>query len=65
MERMLRQSDLDVSVGEALEAIGQVKAVRVEVNGEAFLARTDLPPLAGKALAALGIRPPPKVLPLN
>ena len=65
VERMLRQSDLDVSVGEALEAIGQVKAVRVEVNREAFLARTDLPPLAGKAFAALGIRPPPKVLPLN
>ena len=65
VERMLRQNGLDVSIGEVLEAIEQMKAVRVEVNGEAFLARTDLPPLAGKAFAALGIRPPPKVLLLN
>jgi len=61
LERMLRIHNVEASVGEVLEAVERVKAVRVEINGEAFLARTDLPPLARKAFAAIGIRPPPKV----
>jgi len=65
IERVLRVNKLEASISEVLEVVEQIKAVRVEANGEAFLCRTDLPPLAGKVFAALGIRPPPKVLPLN
>ena len=65
VERMLRVNKLEASISEVLEIVEQIKAVRIEANGEAFLCRTDLPPLAGKIFAALGIRPPPKVLPLN
>lgn len=61
LERLLRIHGVEASVKEVVEAVEQVKAVRVEMNGEAFLARTDLPALAQKAFAALGIRPPPKV----
>jgi transposase len=65
IERVLRVNKLEASISEVLEVVEQIKAVRVEVNGEACLCRTDLPLLAGEAFAALGIRPPPKVLPLN
>ena len=61
LERLLRIHSVEASVGEVLEAVEQVKAVRVEINKEAFLARTDLPSLAQKAFAAVGIRPPPRV----
>ena len=47
-----------------MEAVQEVKAVKVELNGDLFLTRTDLPPLAQKAFAAVGLRPPPRVQPL-
>jgi transposase len=65
LERLLQAYGCEASVGEVLEAVEQVKAVRVELDGEAFLARTELPPLAQKAFAAVGVRPPPKVQFLN
>lgn len=65
LERLLRAYGCQASVREVLEAVKQVKAVRVELDGEAFLSRTELPPLAHKAFAAVGMRPPPKIQPLN
>lgn len=65
LERLLRAYGCKVSVREALQAVEQVKAVRVELNGEDFLARTELSPLGWETFAAVGMRPPPKVQPLN
>ncbi|MBT9143422.1 MAG: hypothetical protein DDT29_01825 [Dehalococcoidia bacterium] len=65
LERLLRTHGCEASVRKVLEAVEQVKAVRVELNGEVLLARTELPPLAQKAFAAVGMRPPPKVQSLN
>ncbi|MBT9137288.1 MAG: hypothetical protein DDT34_02376 [Firmicutes bacterium] len=65
LKRLLRTHGCEASVQEVLEAVEQVKAVRVELNGEVLLARTELPPLAQKAFAAVGMRPPPKVQSLN
>ncbi len=55
LERLLRSHGCEASVREALEAVEQVKAVRVELNGEVLLAQ-NLPPLAQKAFAAAGMR---------
>jgi hypothetical protein len=65
LERLVRAYGCESSVREVLEAVKQVKAVRLEVNGEVFLARTELLPLAQKGFASLGMRPPPKVQCLN
>jgi len=62
--RLLRDHGCEESLGKVMEAVQEVKAVRVELNGDVFLTRTDLPPLAQKAFAAVGMRPPPKVQPL-
>jgi len=64
LARLLRTHDCEQSLDQVMEAVQQVKAVRVELDGDAFLTRTDLPPLAQKAFAAVGLRPPPKVQPL-
>ncbi len=61
LEQVLRAHGCQASVRDVLEAVEQVKAVRVELDREVFLARTQLPPLAQEAFAALGIRPPSKV----
>lgn len=65
LERLLSAYGCQASVRKVLEAVEEVKAVRVELDGEAFLARTELPPLAQKAFAAVGMRPPPKVQSLS
>lgn len=45
--------------------VEQVKTVRAELDGQAFLARTELLPQAQKAPEAGGMRPPPQGQPLN
>jgi hypothetical protein len=47
-----------------MEAMQEVKAVKVELNSDLFLTRTALPSLVQKAFAAVGLRPLPKVQPL-
>lgn len=61
LARLLREHGCQESVARVVEALQQVRAVRVELEGQAFLARTDLPVLAQKAFAAVGLRPPPGV----
>jgi len=65
LERLLRTHGCEASVREVLEAVEQVKAVRVGLKGEVLLARTELPLLAQKAFAAVGTRPPSKVQSFN
>jgi hypothetical protein len=64
LARWLRAQGCEDSLGKVMEAVQEVRAVKVELNGDVFLTRTDLPPLAQKAFAAVGLRPPPKVQPL-
>ena len=64
LARLLRDHGCQDSVARVVEALQQVRAVRVDLEGQAFLTRTDLPVLAQKAFAAVGLRPPPMVQPL-
>lgn len=65
LRRLLRDHGCQESITRVIEALQQVKAVKVELDGEVFLTRTDLSLLAQKAFAAVGLRPPPKVQPLS
>jgi len=62
--RLLRAHGCEESLTKIMEAVQEVKAVRVELGDDLFLTRTDLPPLAQRAFAAVGLRPPPRVQPL-
>jgi len=64
LARLLRNQACQESVAKVVDALRQVKAVRVELEGQAFLTRTDLSVLAQKAFSAAGLRAPPKVQPL-
>lgn len=64
LARLLRNHGCQDSVSTIIEALQQVRAVRVELEGQVFLTRTDLSVLAHKAFTAVGLRPPPKVQPL-
>ncbi|MDP2953834.1 MAG: hypothetical protein Q8O76_11030, partial [Chloroflexota bacterium] len=64
LQRMLHRQGCNESMGKVLDAVREVKAVRVEVAGRPFLMRTELPHLAAQAFAAVGISPPPGVWPL-
>lgn len=45
--------------------LGQVHAVRVEVDGRSYLLQTDLKGTAHQAFVAAGVRPPSLVTPVN
>jgi len=64
LARLLQNHGCQDSVSTVVEALQQVRAVRVELEEQVFLTRTDLSPLAQKAFAAAGLRPPPRVQPL-
>lgn len=64
LARLLRNHGCQESVVKVIGALRQVKAVRVELEGQVFLTRTHLSALAQKAFTAVGLRPPPEVEPL-
>jgi hypothetical protein len=64
LSRLLRSQGCEETLAKVMEAVQEVRAVKVELNSEVFLTRTDLSSLAQKAFAAVGLRPPPKVQPL-
>jgi hypothetical protein len=64
LARMLREKKSQASYREVLKDLEQVKAVRVELDGRAFLLRTELPGRAYDAFQAVGLRPPPRLQPL-
>ena len=64
LSRMLKEGKPQTSYREVLKDVEQVKAVRVELNDQAFLLRTELVGRAYEAFQALGLRPPPRLQPL-
>lgn len=65
LARMLKEKRPQASYWEVLKDLEQVKAVRVELDGRAFLLRTELPGRAYDAFQAVGLRPPPRLQPLS
>jgi len=61
LARLLKGKKSQVSYREVLKDLEQVKAVRVELDGQAFLLRTELPGRAYEAFQAVGVRPPPRL----
>jgi len=64
LSRMLKEGKPQTSYREVLKDVEQVKAVRVELNDQAFLLRTELVGRAYEAFQALGLRPPPRLQPV-
>ncbi|MBJ3584180.1 IS1634 family transposase, partial [Salmonella enterica subsp. enterica serovar Derby] len=62
--RKLRQQNPDVSYEDVLHDLSQLHAVAVELDGEAYLTRTELVGQAYEAFKAVGLRPPARVQPL-
>ena len=52
-----------LTVVEAMRELGEVRAIPVTLRGQTFWTRTDIHGNAQKLLAAIGLNPPPKLLP--
>ena len=65
LARMLKDRDSKASYRCVIEDVGQMKAVRVELDGHAFILRTELKGKAYNAFQAVGIRPPPRLQPVS
>jgi len=59
LARLLRKKGPQASYREVLKDLKQVKAVRMELDGRAFLLRIELVGMAYNAFQAVGLRPPP------
>jgi len=62
--RKLRQQNPDVRYEDVLHDLSQLHAVAVELDGEAYLTRTELVGQAFEAFKAVGLRPPARVQPM-
>src|SRR5690606_29289363 len=62
--RKLREHAPDVSCDEVLADLERLHAVRVDLDGEAYLTRTELAGKAYLAFQAVGLRPPLRAQPL-
>jgi len=58
LQRRLDEHGLDVSWPTLMRDLSQVRAVRVEMGGQAYVLRTDLQGAAHQAFRAAGVRPP-------
>lgn len=65
LQRRLDKRGIEVSWPTLMRDLGQVHAVRVTLDGQEYLLRTDLKGTAHQAFAAAGVRPPSPVTPLN
>lgn len=65
LARMLKDKDTKTSYREVIEDAAQMKAVRVQLDGHAFILRTELIGKAYNAFQVLGIRPPPRLQSLS
>ena len=61
LARLLREKSPHASLREVVKDLEQVKAVRVELDGRAFLLRMELVGMAYSAFQAVGLRPPPRL----
>lgn len=64
LERKLRDSGYEGSVATALKALGRLKSVLVELNGQWFQFRTEADPEVARIIQALGYRLPRRIEPL-
>jgi transposase len=64
LARQLKAQGSSGSYREVLADLEQMRAVRFEARGKAWLWRTELPGMAYDAFRAVGLRPPPRVQPL-
>lgn len=65
LQRRLEERGIEVSWPTLMRDLGQVQAVRVELDGRDYLLRTDLKGVSHQIFAAAGVRPPSPVTPLN
>jgi hypothetical protein len=65
LARQLKAQGSSGSYQEVLADLEQMRAVRFEARGKAWLWRTELPAIAYDAFRAVGLRPPPRVQPLT
>ena len=65
LQRRMEQAKLSVSWPDLMRDLSQLHAVRVELDAQNYLLRTDLQGTAYQAFAAAGVRPPPPVTGLN
>ena len=64
LRQKLRAQDPEASCDEVLADLERLHAVRVDLDGEAYLTRTELPGKAYLAFQAVGLRPPLRAQPL-
>jgi transposase len=65
LRRLLVQTGSHASYQEVLDDLSGVTACRFEAREKDYLWRTELPGVANHAFRAAGVRPPPKLQPLN
>ena len=65
LARQLKDQGSSSSYQEVLADLEQMRAVRFEARGKAWLWRNELPGVANDAFRAVGLRPPPRVQPLT
>ena len=61
MQRRMEAKEMEVSWPNFMRDLGQVQAVRVELDGKTYILRTDLQGLAHLGFQAAGVRPPSQV----
>lgn len=65
LQRRLDEKNIDTSWPTLMRDLARVQAVHLELDGRAWLLRTDLAGSAHEAFAAAGMRPPPAVTPIQ
>ncbi|MDH7511715.1 MAG: IS1634 family transposase, partial [Clostridiales bacterium] len=58
LRRRLEEGRVEVSWPTLMRDLSEVRAVRVELDGQSYLLRTDLQGSAHQAFLAAGVRPP-------
>lgn len=61
MQRRMEEKEMKVSWPNLMRDLGQVQAVRVELDGKTYILRTDLQGSAHQGFQAAGVRPPSPV----
>jgi hypothetical protein len=65
LQQRLEERQAKVSWPDLMRDLGQVQSVLLDLDGQRYQLRTDLVGVAHQAFAAAGVRPPPKVTPLE
>lgn len=65
LHRRLEEKKINISWPNLMRDLERVQAVRVELDGQRYMLRTDLTGSAHSAFAAAGVRPPSSVTPIG